>query len=230
MIRRNSHWFLLLSLAWAVGCGDEVRSSSPDDVSGNNPTVVITAGTLTVSEPPEPKKVFSDLNEALSVLHDSAVSRDSAQVIAAGNWISAQGSEAIDPLVDVINDETMPIRFRNAACRPLKLIGAPAQQALIEITYSEEPYTRRKATSALGDIEPVTPEVVDRLIELIDHEDEPTQFEAVRAIGDIGEEASAAAVRLDEFRRSLPEGRLRQQAYDALHKVEPRTGLQSLND
>ena len=236
MICRIATGILLMSFASAVGCGGQVESSSPNDSqsrigdSSDGSTILSAGESLLIPAPPGPEENFSNLDEALSVLRVAAEANDSAQAFAAGDWIRARGSEAIGPLVDVINDNEMPIRFRSAACRPLALIGAPARQALIEITYSDEQYTRRKAISSLSVLKPVTPEVIDRLIELFDHDDELTQLEAVRAIGHIGEEAFAAAERLEEIRRNLPEGRVRAAAYDALHQVEPRTGLQSLND
>ena len=214
---RTGCCFALLALL--IGC-DSATEGDLDLEFTTGPEVDLNLDSQP-TEPP-PKSDFADVDEALATLVTAIEAKESPQQVAALNWIGAQGEAAVPALVAAVEDEAAGITYRRVLMQTLTRYGEAATPVLLKASTDGELAVQLKAVECLGAVDPPTPKILDRLIELIDDDHSQVRRFALRAIGKIGPRAERAAPRLKEIRKDpKADEAVRVAAGEALKAVKP---------
>lgn len=224
----KSFALLLLAVGGVVGCEAPVAEHQHGDgppVSSAAPPV----DAQRVSDPaPKVQQQFASVDEALGVLIKATDEDDRDRQLASYNWLAGQGEGAVPAVVAAMNDEAISIESRRLACRVLGQLGPAAEPALLEASASDELPLQLKAIESLAAVEPPSRQIVDRLISLMENENEQVRRTAIRSLGNIGTPARAAADKLQALRNSVEANEtIRGEADRALKRVRP---IRTFND
>ncbi len=182
--------------------------------------------------PPEPKveqNAFAGVDEALAavpVLVNSSRDDKGMELIKVEKWLAMQGDAIVPELTQKLQDSEGDLTIRVTVCRVLMKLGKAGVPPLLEATAAEPKQVRVKAIECLGRIKPPTPEIVDKVISLIDDADYDQRKAALGALASLGKPAAKAKDRLQEILNDTNEDEtIRSLAKKALKDVDPRKGL-----
>jgi HEAT repeat protein len=214
---------LMILLAAASGCGEVPGSGGKKKKSSSRAR----------KRAPVAANAFGSVDQAVSELIEAATDKNLQKQDRAGDWLADRGAKSIEPLAAILKSSDQSEQARVAACRVLAKLGPGARSALLQATDDETQIVRLAATRLLGAIQPADKQTVDRLIQLLGHQDRQTKRAAVRSLGEIGKEAKAAAKAAIEplvaiYRDESNDQLLRQDAVKALKIINPRKDLTDL--
>ena len=214
---RSSAVAVMVLLAGASGCG-EVPGTAKKKKSS------------TSQRPPAvASDAYGSVAEAVSELVQSAEAHNLKKQDRAAAWLVDRGEPAIDPLTAILSSTDQAEPARVAACQVLSKLGPAARPALLRATDDPVRMVRISATRRLGLIRPADQQAVDRLVTLLEHEDQQTRRAAVQALGSIGKPAEAAIDPLVEiYNNNRNKNLLRNDAVQALKKINPRKDFTDL--
>ncbi len=203
-----------------TGCGGPEVDSGPADAAAPAAPVVKT--------PPEPTGVPADAYASIDACLESyikaAESGDSEERIRAGKWLNMQGAKAVQPISAALNN---PETGRSPQIGLTRLLGTLGSTAAAPLMAAAEKHPERtvriNATGQLSLIKPPTTEIVDKLLALLESDDEEIRRAAVNGLGRIGAKAARAKDPLLKILNSTKESEtLRAAAKGALKKVDAR--------
>lgn len=170
---------------------------------------------------------FSSIDEAVKALSAGAESGDSKKYLTATDWLIKQGGASIAPLGELLANPQTGLKTAIATCRALGKLGPDAAPHLINALAIDKPQLLRvNGAEQLGVIEPTNDDIVNKLISLLDDEDQRVRLYATKALGHIGTPAGKAGPRLQSILNSRDEEEgLRSEAKAALKNVNPRRTL-----
>ena len=179
--------------------------------------------------PPVAADAYGSVEEAVTELIMSAEANNLKKQDRATSWLADRGEPAIDPLANILGSSDHSEAARIVACQVLSKLGPGARPALLRASDDSTRMVRISATRRLGLIQPPDQQTVDRLVDLMGHEDQQTQRAAVQALGSIGKQAETAVEPLvhlynDQKNPNL----LRNDAVQALKKINPRKDFTDL--
>ena len=212
-------WFALglLSLLMA-GCEPLAEEEAPADDAN---AVVDT--TLATATPVAPPANFANVDEALAALTKATDAKDTDAVKAAYNWLSQQDGSAVPAVVAAMNNASASIEARRIACRALSQLGAASAAPLVEASRSDELPLKLKAIEAMPAVDPQQKIIVDRLIVLLDDENDQARRAAIRSLGQIGPAAKRSAKKLIAIQNNPRLDEMtRDEADMAVKRVNPR--------
>lgn len=175
---------------------------------------------------------FTDVPQAIEALRKAAGDEEQAELQKTTLWLAGQGAAAVQPLSQVVLDESATLAARHHACMALGYIAEPSVTVLIEVCDCSEPMLRMNAIKYLGLIRPADRDLwrtaVAKLVALMEHEEEATRIQAIQALGNVGlaaQNLAAAPLQaiLDDPGASNP---VRRAAGDAIKTVAPRKTFQ----
>ena len=142
----------------------------------------------------------------------------SVEVSRALSKYGPKASSALDPLMAIMEDESLPTDVRWNAIRTIGKIRAPAAPAidrLIALLKHKEDTIREHAAEALGDIGPLSERSVDHLVALLTDSHTRVRRDAVRSLGQIGGRAKTKLAEIKKLTKDKKE-LVRKAAKDAI--------------
>jgi HEAT repeat protein len=172
---------------------------------------------------------YGSIAEAVDELLQSTKTNNLAKQDRVVAWLADRGEPAIDPLANILGSSDHSEAARIVACQVLSKLGPGARPALLRASGNSTRMVRISATRRLGLIQPSDQQTVDRLVELLGHEDQQTQRAAAQALGSIGKQAETAVDPLvDLYNDQKNPNLLRNDAVQALKKINPRKDFTDL--
>ena len=214
-------WMLAGSCLLFTGCEIEVPEPATADGVSFDPT----AQTAVVEQPEAPPvdENFATVDEGLQSLITASEDGNRRQQLAAYTWLCGQGPGAVPKVAAAMNDSSLPMEARRAACRVLGHLGPTAASHLITASRSDEAALKLRAIETMPAIDPPQREILDRLIELLDDSSDQVVNAAIRSIGAIGTPATRAGDKLLALRDDVDRSETtRHEAGKSLKLVRPR--------
>jgi HEAT repeat protein len=168
---------------------------------------------------------FANVTEAISSLASAVDQGDANQVRNATKWLSEQGEVAVAPLSNEINRAENDVKFRVACLNVLTFLGPVATPQIVATTQCDTRALQLKAIEMLGGVRPVTNDAIDRLIAMVEHDDDLLRRAAIQSLGRIGQPAHRAVPKLQAVLNSAANDSLRGAAQEALKSIDPRKGF-----
>jgi HEAT repeat protein len=116
------------------------------------------------------------------------------------SFARAEASDAVPPLVDLLDHKEANVRWN--AARTLGKIGPGAKTAVpalvVRLREDSDPAVREHAAEALGDIGPDAKEGVPALVQALRDENAKVRRDSARSLGQIGPAARAAVAALND--------------------------------
>ncbi len=225
-------WGIALLLSALLGCSVEGESnkgatkiSEPVGSTGRSKAKNAVNNRSISSTKRELTPQFANVTEAISSLASAVDQGDANQVRNATKWLSEQGEVAVAPLSSEINRGENDVKFRVACLNVLTFLGPMATPQIVATTQSDTRALQLKAIEMLGGVRPVTNDALDRLIAMVDHDDDLLRRAAIQSLGRIGQPAHRAAPKLQEVLNSDANDSLRGAAREALGNIDPRKGF-----
>lgn len=226
---------MIFALLFFIGCGatntapteQSATSSSTETKRTANGTTASGNAKAKVNNRPEvPADAFDNVADAVSALTLATDAQFDEERYRATEWLVMQKDAAVAPLAEEVKETSANPRSQIVIARILGRIGTPAAaQELVVMTTAENHLGAINAIQQLGVIKPPSPDTIENLIRLLEHQDDRRRLEAVHALGKIGQPAAAASKQLVAIQNSQDNDTLRQAARRALEKVDPRKTL-----
>ena len=115
-------------------------------------------------------------------------------------------------------------------CRALAALGPPARADLLKAISSDQRSLRIAATERISLIRPSNKQTVERLVQLLDDEDQQWRRIAIQSLRRIGTSARLAIPKLDSLANEAKDEIIRAESLKALKTIDPRHTLSELRD
>ena len=145
-------------------------------------------------------------------------------------WLKQQGSGSIPALAIILHDQDAELPRRITACRALAALGPPARADLLKAISSDQRLLRIAATERISLIRPTDKQTVERLVQLLDDQDQQWRKIAIQSLRRIGTSARQAIPKLDALANQAEDEIIRAEALKALKAINPRHTLSDLRN
>lgn len=222
---------VLATVLFVFGCGS--AEEPPKKTTKTNTKKSDGQATKKEEPPPPAPKVdanaFSSIPAALDAQAKAAEAADQETISRADQWLVMQGAAAVEPLANILKNESAPLPQRIAVSRTLAQLPG-AKNALIPGLESKERLVRVNVIQALGRIKPPDRQIMEKCIELAKTDDEDNQRYAVMALGKMGPPAKEAVPLIQTMLNDKKYNEtVRAEARKALKAIEPRRGLMGIS-
>jgi hypothetical protein len=177
-----------------------------------------------------PQDAYSDLEAALTAATTAREKADDKAAQRAEIWLKQQGSRSIPALSNVLHNQDAELARRITACRALAALGPPARADLLKAISSDQRSLRIAATERISLIRPADKQTVEKLVELIDSDDQQWRRIAIQSLRRIGTSARMAIPKLDSLANESKDEIIRAEALKALKIIDPRHTLSELRN
>ena len=177
-----------------------------------------------------PQDAYSDLEAALNAATTAREKADDKAAQRAEIWLKQQGSGSIPALSTILHNQDAELPRRLAACRALAALGPPARAVLLKAISSDQRSLRIAATERISLIRPADKQTVEKLVELIDSDDQQWRRIAIQSLRRIGPSARMAIPKLDSLANGSKDEIIRAEALKALKIINPRHTLSELQN
>lgn len=220
----------LIVVSFAAGCGEMPAASAKKAQR----KVTATAVSQPVTFPKVEQDAYASVEAAMADVEAIASSKgenNSQKLRRIETWLDMQGTAIAPELDATIKDPTAGLAARLTACRVLTRLGPTATPTLLAAADGEPRQLRLKAIESLGRVKPTSAETVQKLVALIDDEENEIRGGALRSLAAIGpavkEHSPDIVEKLILLLNNVDEDEtVRSQSKGALKKIDPRTGLQ----
>ena len=177
-----------------------------------------------------PQDAYSDLDAAINAAMAAKEQADDKAAQRAEIWLKQQGSGSIPALATILHDTDAELPRRITACRALAALGPPARADLLKAISSDQRLLRIAATERISLIRPTDKQTVERLVQLLDDQDQQWRKIAIQSLRRIGTSARQAIPKLDALANQAEDEIIRAEALKALKAINPRHTLSDLRN
>ena len=177
-----------------------------------------------------PQDAYSDLDAAINSAVAAKAQGDNKAAQRAEIWLKQQGSGSIPALATILHDQDAELPRRITACRALAALGPPARADVLKAISSDQRSLRIAATERISLIRPSDKQTVERLVQLLDDQDQQWRKIAIQSLRRIGTSARQAIPKLDTLANESEDEIIRAEALKALKTIDPRHTLSDLRD
>ena len=177
-----------------------------------------------------PQDAYSDLEAAISAATTAREKADDKAAQRAEIWLKQQGPGSIPSLSTILHNQDAELARRITACRSLAALGPPARTEVLKAISSDQRSLRIAATERISLIRPSDKQTVERLVQLLDNEDQQWRKIAIQSLRRIGPSARQAIPKLDALANEPKDEIIRAEALKALKVIDPRHTLSELRD
>jgi len=177
-----------------------------------------------------PQDAYSDLEAAISAATTAREKADDKAAQRAEIWLKQQGPGSIPSLSTILHNQDAELARRITACRSLAALGPPARTEVLKAISSDQRSLRIAATERISLIRPSDKQTVERLVQLLDNEDQQWRKIAIQSLRRIGPSARLAIPKLDTLANEPKDEIIRAEALKALKVIDPRHTLSELRD
>jgi hypothetical protein len=177
-----------------------------------------------------PQDAYSDLDAAINAALAAKEQADDKAAQRAEIWLKQQGSSSIPALATILHDTDAALPRRVTACRALAALGPLARADLLKAISSDQRLLRIAATERISLIRPTDKQTVERLVQLLDDQDQQWRKIAIQSLRRIGTSARQAIPKLDALANQAGDEIIRAEALKALKAIDPRHTLSDLRN
>lgn len=224
----------LLLLLLAAGCGSPNQEAKKKSDSGASAKKNSQNAAALRRRKPRPTKIevpadaYPNISAAIDALSKAAESEDSGEIVRTCAWLKMQGNDAVQPLGEVLFNESTPKMTRYYVCRALAEIGSAAVPLMIKKLDTDSTEVRFGLINNLGRVKTSDQAVNDRITRALleqagKDKTSDTRRRAILALAALGEPAGKLAKDpLIKLSQDDNDPAIRNAAGKALKSVAPR--------
>lgn len=227
---------LVLLLAGCGSSGNEKKGDSKDkDASGKDASAESSKPKYRKPQPTEikvPADAYAGIPAAIDSLCKAAESNDGNEILRTCAWLKMQGDSAVQPLGELLFDESTPTQTRYHVCRALAEVGGAAVPLMIKQLDTDSVEIRFGIINSLGRVRTTDQAINDRITKaLLDQaakdKSVDTRRRALIALASLGKPAGKLAKDplLQLLHDTSEDETVRGEAKKALKAVAPRRTL-----
>lgn len=223
----------LLLAALLIGCGSPQSDSkeTTDKSTANGDANKSAKGKHGRPKPARvevPPDAYPGIPAAIDALSKAAESGDSNEIVRTCAWLKMQGDAAVQPLGELLFDESTPKMTRYYTCRALADVGGAAVPLMIKKLDTDSTEVRFGLINNLGRVRTSDQAVNDRITKALleqagKDKSTDTRRRAILALAELGEPAGKLAKEpLIKLSQDDDDPAVRKAAGKALKSVAPR--------